>query len=99
MDPQEFLKNKLGGLIKNAAIMAVPAPPAAKLATALGGSSKIPDNEFNPGPLIKVGNPFAGEPLVQVRDTRVYHDPEIGIYGPGAGAYSRDAGSYEARVQ
>ena len=99
MDAQNFLKDKLNGLIKNAVIMAVPAPPAAKLASTIGGSSKISDNEFNPGPLIKVGNPFAGEPLVEMRDTRVYHDPEMGIYGPGADAYSRDAGSYEARVQ
>ena len=99
MDAQDFLNNKIGGIIKNAAIMAIPVPPPAKLASAIGGSSQISDNEFNSGPLIKIGNPFAGEQLVQVRDTRVHHDPEIGIYGPGAGAYSRDAGSYEARVQ
>ena len=99
MDPQQFLKEKIGGLIKNAAVMAAPVPPAAKLPLALSGSTKQTGNEFNPGPLIKVGNPFNGEQLIKVRDARVYHDPEIGIYGPGAGAYSPDAGSYEARVQ
>jgi len=99
MDAQQFLKDKIGGLIKNAAIMAAPAPPAAKLPLVLTGSGKIADNEFNPGPLIKIGNPFNGEQLINVRDTRVYHDPSLGIYGPGAGAYDTDAGSYEARVQ
>ncbi len=99
MDAQQFLKDKIGGLIKNAAVMAAPVPPAAKLPLALGGSSKQTGEEFNPGPLIKVGNPFNGEQLIQVRDARVYHDPALGIYGPGAGAYDLDAGSYEARVQ
>ena len=99
MDAQQFLKDKLGGLMRNAAVMAVPVPGAAKLPLALGGSSKIPAQEFNPGPLITVGNPFNGEQLIKVRDTRVYHDPELGINGPGAGAYSPNAGSYEARVQ
>ena len=79
--------------------MAVPVPPAAKLPLALAGSSKQTGKEFNPGPLIKVGNPFNGEQLIQTRDSRVYHDPEKGLYGPGAGAYDSDAGSYEARVQ
>ena len=99
MDAQQFLQDKIGGLIKNAAIMAVPVPAPVKVASVIGGSSKQTDQEFNPGPLIKIGNPFNGESLIQMRDSRVYHDPELGIYGPGASAYDSDAGSYEARVQ
>ena len=49
MDPQEFLKNKIASL----GVMVAPIPPAAKMVVNLKGSTPR-DNEYNPGPLIKV---------------------------------------------
>ena len=85
MDPQQFLQDKLGSLIKGGAIYATPGPAAVKMLTQLEGSTPR-DGEWNPGPMFKVGNPFAGEPLIKKRDTRIFHDPELGgAYGPGVG--------------
>ena len=55
MDPQEFLKNKMASL----GVMLAPIPSAAKMVVNLKGSTPR-DNEYSPGPLIKVDDKGIG---------------------------------------
>ena len=75
MDAQQFLSDRLEQVKKGLgfAVTAAAFPAPAKMVLNIGGSAPIKEDEYNPGPLIKVGNPFAGEPLIQGR-------PKIGSY-------------------
>lgn len=75
MDAQQFLSDRLEQVKKGLgfAVTAAAFPTPAKAVLNLGGSTPIKEDEYNPGPLITVGNPFAGEPLIKGR-------PKIGSY-------------------
>ena len=75
MNPQEFLSDRLEQVKRGLgfAVTAAPFPTPAKMVLNIGGSTPIKEDEYNPGPLITVGNPFAGEPLFKGR-------PKMGSY-------------------
>ena len=91
MDPQKFFQDKLDQVIKMGALYATPGPGAVKVLTQLEGSTPQA-NAYNPGPLLRFGNPFAGEPLVGINQERRVEKPMSAVpeYSPG---------SYEARVR
>ena len=87
MDAQQFFSDRLEQVKKGLgfAVTAAAFPAPAKAVLNLGGSTPIKEDEYNPGPLLKVGNVFAGEPLFQTR--------------PEGGFNKQELSDYEARVQ
>ena len=56
VDPQKFLQDRIRAI----ATMAAPIPPAAKMVINLEGSAPTREDEYNPGPLIKIGGDGVG---------------------------------------
>ena len=87
MNPQEFLSDRLEQVKRGLgfAVTAAPFPTPAKMVLNIGGSTPIKEDEYNPGPLFKIGNVFAGEQFITPR--------------PEGGFNQTKLSDYEARVQ
>ena len=73
-EAQQFLADRL----KSLGVMLAPVPAPAKMVVNLKGSTPR-ENEYNPGPLVKIG--LDG---IKFRDdSQIYYDKELGAYGPG----------------
>ena len=76
MDAQKFLQDRIGTL----AMMLTPGPGAAKVLTQIQGDTpQSQDSSSHKGPLFKLG----GDGFKMRDDSQIYHDPEMGYYGPG----------------